>query len=174
MKKLFCILLFSPLFSTAQSGLPRFENDTLYTTSGFKMYKGIVLKFGKGSGRQGRYKHINIKSGAYYKSLVGSTLLVNELKNFGISVFYNGYIELTGTITFKDASTGYLDIHMSFDRAIENSLKLTSELDVPLAYRNQARENISDALIRIYKLYINGDLTEDEYEDQRQKILDGL
>jgi hypothetical protein len=173
MKYLLVIALFCPALLQAQQGLPRFENDTLYTTSGFKIYKGQTLLFGKGSSRTGYYRFINIKSGAVARQLSTSSFLVKELKNFGISVLYNGYIELTGIITFKDGSKNNLDIHISFDHAIENDPKLISELAVPAEYRNKPRGNISDEILKIYKQYINGDLTEEEYEAMKKKILDG-
>ena len=50
MKKLLMILLLCPLLLTAQNILPRFENDTLYTSSGYKIYKGLTLQFGNGTG----------------------------------------------------------------------------------------------------------------------------
>jgi Short C-terminal domain len=173
MKKLLFSFLLCPLLSTAQKILPRFENDTLYTSSGYKIYKGQTLQFGKGSGRNGKYRFINIKNGARAKSLANNTMVIKQLKNYGISVFYNGYIEITGVLTFKDGSKGYLDIHMAFDRAIENSLKLPSELIVPDEFRNKPRGNISDEIIKLYKLYKEGDLTEEEYEEQKKKILEG-
>ena len=173
MRSLFFTMLFSPFFSSAQKIVPRFENDTLYTTSGFKIYKGQTLQFGKGSSRTGYYRFINIKSGATARQLASSTMLVKELKNFGISLLYNGYIEIIGTITFKDGSKNYLDLHVAFDRAIENSPDVTSELIVPDEFRNKKRGNISDAILKIYKDYVNGDLTKEEYENQKKKILEG-
>lgn len=53
------------------------------------------------------------------------------MKNFGISVLGNAYIEITGTITFKDGSKGYIDIHMAFDNAIKGFAGLPGELIVP-------------------------------------------
>lgn len=87
MNKLLLTLLLFPLLSTAQKTVPRFDNDTLYTTSGFKIYKGQTLRFGKGSYKNRYYRFINIKSGAMDRQLATSTLLVKEVKNFGISVF---------------------------------------------------------------------------------------
>jgi Short C-terminal domain len=173
MKYLFALALFCPALLKAQKGLPRFENDTLYTTSGYKIYKGQTLYFGKGSSRTGYYRFINIKTGAVARQLATSSFLVKELKNFGISIFYNGYIELTGTITFKDGTQNFLDIHVSFDHAIENDPKLVSELNVPDEFRNKPGGNISDEIMKIYKQYVDGDLTEEEYEAMKKKILDG-
>jgi Short C-terminal domain len=173
MKYLFFLALFCPGLLKAQKTLPRFENDTLYTTSGFKIYKGQTLHFGKGSGRNGKYRFINIKNGITSKSFANTSMVVKELGNFGISVLYNGYIQITGTLTYKDGTTTFLDIHMAFDHAIENSPKLPSELIVPDEFRNKERGNISDELIKLYKLYSDGDLTKEEYEAQKKKILDG-
>jgi hypothetical protein len=173
MNKVLLALLLCPLLTTAQKTAPRFEHDTLYTTSGFKIYKGQTLRFGKGSYKNRYYRFINIKSGAMDRQLPTSTLLVNDLKNFGISVFYNGYIDITGTITFKDGTKSYLDIHVAFDRAIENDPKLTSELAVPDEFRNKPGGNKSDEIMKLYKQYVEGDLTEEEFEEQKKKILEG-
>lgn len=172
MNKLLLTLLLFPLLSTAQKTVPRFENDTLYTTSGFKIYKGQTLRFGKGSYKNRYYRFINIKSGAMDRQLPTSTMFVKEVKNFGISVFYNGYIDITGTITFKDGTKSYLDIHVAFDRAIENDPKLISELAVPDEFRNKPGGNKSDEIMKLYKQYAEGDLTEEEYEEQKKKILE--
>jgi Short C-terminal domain len=173
MNKLLVTLLLCPLLSTAQKTVPRFENDTLYTTSGFKIYKGQTLHFGKGSYKNRYYRFINIKSGAMDRQLPTSTLLVKDLKNFGISVLYNGYIDISGTITFKDGSTNYLEIHVAFDRAIENDPKLVSELAVPDEFRNKPGGNKSDEIMKLFKKYAAGDLTKEEYEEQKKKILEG-
>jgi len=157
--------------SAAQGQVPRFVNDTLYTTSGFTIYKGQTLYFGKGSGRNGKYRYININSGASSSSLANSSVFIRELKNYGISVLYNGYIDIIGTITFKDGSQSYLNIHVAFDRAIENSLKLPSEIKVPDEFRNKPWANTSDELIRLQKEYIRGDLTKEEYEAQKKAVL---
>ncbi len=172
MKKLIFILIICPLCSMAQKPLPRFENDTLYTTSGFKIYKGQTLYFGKGSGRKGKYRFINIKNGITSSALANASMVIKELNNYGISILYNGYIHITGPLTFKDGSIGSLDIHMAFDRAIENNPKLPSELKVPDAYRNRPGGNIADEINKLYKLYADGELTKEEYEEQKKKILD--
>ncbi len=172
MKILLLAFLFLPFLASAQKTLPRFENDTLYTTSGFKIYKGQTLYFGKGSGRNGKYRFINIKNAIASKAFANTSMVVEELKDFGISVFYNGYIHILGTLTFKDGSKTYADIHMAFDRAIENNPKMISELTVPDAFRNNTRGNISDEIIKLYKQYAAGDLTKEEYEAQKKKILD--
>jgi hypothetical protein len=172
MKKLLTLLLCIPLFATAQKSESRYENDTLYTTSGFKIYKGQTLHFGKGTRPDGKFRFINIKSDLSSYSLANNSIVVKKLKNYGISVLGNGYIEIVGTITFKDGSKGYIDIHMAFDRAIENSLNLPSELLVPDEFRNKKRLSVADEIIKLNKLYEDGILSKEEFETQKKKLLD--
>ena len=40
MKKILFIILLYPFVSIAQEPRPKFENDTLYTASGYKIFKG--------------------------------------------------------------------------------------------------------------------------------------
>ena len=63
-----------------------------------------------------------------------------------------------------------MDIHVAFDRAIENDPKLISELAVPDEFRNKPGGNKSDEIMKLYKQYVEGDLTEEEYEEQKKKI----
>ncbi len=172
MKKLLFTLLLYPLISIAQKPIPRYENDTLYTTSGFKIYKGQTLYFGKGTGSSGRFRYVNIKSETASAVLANNSIVVKKMKNFGISVLGNGYIEIIGNITFKDGSKGYIDIHMAFDRAIENSPNLPSELIVPDEYRNKQKISIADEINKLNKLYQDGLLTKEEFEAQKKKLLE--
>ena len=56
MNKLLFILLLCPLISSAQKFLPRFENDTLYTSSGYTIYKGQILHLANGTAAAGYFK----------------------------------------------------------------------------------------------------------------------
>ena len=182
MKLLFAILIY-PLFTFAQTAVPRFENDTLYTTSGYKIYKGQTLQFGESTGKNGTFRFIIFNSGFNSSALKNATVVVKELKNFEIASYANGYslskiatygdyyIEITGTIKYKDGSKGYIDIHMAFDKAIENSPEIPSELIVPDEFRNNEKRSISVELTKLYKLYKNGNLTKEEFEAQKKKLL---
>jgi hypothetical protein len=172
MKQLLAALLFCPLLSVAQQQLPRFENDTLYTSSGYKIYKGITLHFGKPTGNRGNFRYINIKSETKIASLINNSIVVKKMKNFGISVLGNGYIEIYGNVIFKDGSKGYVDIHMAFDRAIENSLDLPSELIVPDEYRNRPTASIADEIKKLNELYTDGIITKEQFEEQKKKLLE--
>jgi hypothetical protein len=62
MKLLFAILL-CPLLLTAQDRNPKFENDTLYTSSGYKIFSGTTIEFAKGLERYNRFKYVSVKNG---------------------------------------------------------------------------------------------------------------
>jgi hypothetical protein len=172
MKKLLSCLLICPLISIAQKPLPRYENDTLYTTSGYKIYKGQTLQFGKGTRSDGRFRYVNIKSETFSAALANNSIVIKKMKNFGISALGNGYIEIIGSIKFKDGSKGFIDIHMAFDRAIENSPDLPSELIVPDEFRNKPKGSIAEEIKRLNELYKDGILTKEEFEAQKKKLLE--
>ena len=167
MKKILFILLFFPLITFAQKPLPRREKDTLYTSSGFNIYVGQTLKFGTGSGNNGKFKYVNIKNEVTYASLTNNSVVVKQLKNFGISSLGNAYIEIIGTIIFKDGSKGYIDIHMAFD----NAIKYSTELIVPDEFRNVQKGTTADEIIKLNKLYRDSIITKEEFETQKQKLL---
>jgi hypothetical protein len=183
MKKLFFTLLFFPFLTLAQNTLPRFEQDTLYTSGGFKIYKGQALQFGKGTGRNGAFRFINIENGVSSRSLQNASVVVKELKNFEVASFFNGYglydipaygnryIEITGTIIFKDGSTGYIDMKMDFDQAIEELPELPAELVVPVEYRKAGKAGISEKIKKLFILYENGAIKKEEFEAIKKKFL---
>ena len=172
MKKLGFILLLFPLLLPAQEPKPSFKNDTLYATCGFKIYKGLVLQFGKGSGKKGTFRFIKIKNGVSYHSLAENSITVREVKNFGVTEPGTGTIEITGTIIFKDNSKGIIELEMYFDRAIENSPDLPDELIVPTQFKNSSRVNLLNELNRLFNLYKNGQITKADYEEQKKKLLE--
>lgn len=132
MKPILSLLCLLPFCSFAQNELPRYEHDTLYTTSGFKMYKGMVLHLGKGVRPDGKFQYINIKSDATSEMLTNDSIVINKMKNFGISALGNAYIEIIGRYKYKDGSKGYVDLHIAFEKAIESNLIRTpGEIVVP-------------------------------------------
>jgi hypothetical protein len=173
MKCILFLLLWMPAISIAQTPPhSRYVNDTLYTTSGFKIYKGQTLYFGKGTGRDGKFKYINIKSETPPTSLANNSIVVKKLKNYGVSILGNGYIEIIGHIVYKDGSKGSVDIHMAFDRAIEDALDIPSELIVPDEYRNKKRPSVADEIEKLDKLYKKGTITKEEFEAEKKKLLE--
>lgn len=171
MKRSVCLLLALPLLVTAQKTLPRFENDTLYTSSGYKIYRGQTLSFGKGSGRNGRFRFINVKNPGTGFTITNNSIVVKKLWHFGISTFGHAYIEITGVVLYKDGTKGSVDIHMAFDSAIANSPAGPGELIVPAEFSNKQIMSIPGDTSRLYFWYINGLFNKDQYEKQKKKLL---
>jgi Short C-terminal domain len=138
MKKLVFLALICPLLSTAQNNLPRFEKDTLYTSGGYKIYKGQTLKLGTGTSDAGYFTFIKfhptqIKNSTY--TLQNSTLLVSKLRTYKYAGADNNSIRINGTVTYKDGKQEETDIVVNFERATEDYDGLPSELIVPEAYK---------------------------------------
>ena len=171
MKKLLFVLMLLPFVSIAQKPLPRYENDTLYTSSGYNIYIGQVLQFGIGSGRDGKFKYVNIKNNVPFSTLKNNSIEVKQMMNYGISILSNAYIEIIGSFTYKDGTKGVIDIHMAFDRAIEYSGKLPGELLVPGEFKFRLKGTVAEEINKFYELYKEGFLTKEEFEAQKKKLL---
>ena len=171
MPKLLLLLFFAPLLGTAQKLIPRFENDTLYTTSGYKIYQGQILHFDKGTGKNNNFRYVKIKTASGSHSLTGNTFLVKKLSDFSISGLGNGYIRLEGSITYQDGLKGGMEVNLAFDRAIESFPGLPSELIVPEEFRNKAKGSVADEINKLFRLYQDSALTREEFETQKKKLL---
>src|ERR1700741_248343 len=103
-KNILLVLIICPLLSIAQKPVPRFENDTLYTTSGYKIYKGEPLHFAYGTAKNGGFRFIKVKTANGVPFIANTSIVVEKVKDFSISGLGNAYIRITGTITYKDGS----------------------------------------------------------------------
>lgn len=202
MKKSLLILLLFPLLSTAQKGTPHFENDTLYTSGGFKIYKGQVLHLANGTSDAGYFRfikfHYNMARTDTY-ILQNGTLLVNRLRNYKYSSPDNNSIRISGTATYKDGTKAEVDILMNFERVIDSVDGLPAEITVPQEFKNRRTETVStetkkppvtdemkkqgsvddikkllvaDEIKKLFDLYKAGALTKEEFEMQKKKLLD--
>jgi len=202
MKKLLFTLLLCPLLTTAQNILPRFENDTLTTSGGYKIYKGQILHLGNGTSEAGYFTFIKFhqslaKNNTY--SLQNSTIVVTKLKNYRYSGPDNNSIRITGMLTYKDGKQEETDIVMNFERATQDYDGKPAELNIPEALKRKAtdvvREEVkkqpaavekkdqiapadlqkllvADEIKKLFDLYKAGALTKEEYETQKKKLLD--
>jgi hypothetical protein len=202
MKKLFFVLIICPLCSMAQNSLPRFENDTLYTSGGYKIYKGQILHLASGTSEAGYFAFIKFhpslaKNNTY--SLQNSSLTVSKLKNYKYAGPDNNSIRLTGLLTYKDGKQEETDIVMNFERATENYDGQSSELNIPEPLKRKPGQSIgkaetkqpatvepkkqhvpddlrklliADEIKKLFDLYKAGALTKEEYEVQKKKLLD--
>lgn len=202
MKKLLFPLLLLPLFSTAQNLLPRFENDTLTTSGGYKIYKGQTLYLANGTSAAGYFNFIKFhpnmaKNNTYI--LQNSTILVKNLKGYKYSGPDNNSIRILGTVTYKDGKKEETDIVMNFERAIEGFTGQPGELTVPEEFKIKRTQNVTaaiknqpapseiknqtapddlkkllvaDEIKKLFDLYKAGALTKEEYETQKKKLLE--
>jgi hypothetical protein len=202
MKKILFILLLWPFLSPAQSILPRFENDTLYTSGGYKIYKGRVLLLGKGTSAAGYFSHIKFhystnRTDTYI--LQNSTVLVNKLKNYKYTGPDNSSIRIAGTATLKDGAKMEVDFIMNFERVMEDYAGQAAELIVPEEYKNKVIQTtateikktkpadelkkqvppedirkllVADEIRKLFDLYKEGALSKEEYEVQKKKLLE--
>jgi hypothetical protein len=202
MKKLLFALLLCPLFSTAQSSLPWFQNDTLITTGGYKIYKGQTLQFANGTLAAGYFSfikfHQNMAKNNTY-TLQNGTMLVKNLKGYKYSSADNNSIRIAGTITYKDGKKEEADILMNFERATEDYDGQASELNIPEQFKRKPGQTtikaetkqpasvepkkqtapddlrkilVADEIKKLFDLYKAGALTKEEYEAQKKKLLD--
>lgn len=202
MKKTFWILLLFPFSVSAQETLPRFEQDTLYTSTGYKIYKGQILQLAKGSSAAGYFNYIKFhpnlaRTDTYV--LQNSSILVNKLKSYKYNGPDKNSIRIAGTATLKNGSTMEVDLVMNFERVIESFTGLPGEITVPEEYKNKlyqapvpvtndqkqpevlknqaAPEDlkqlmVADEIKKLFDLYKAGALTKVEYEAQKKKLLD--
>ena len=119
--------------------MPFFGGDTLYTSCGYKIYKGQVLQFGNPTGTKGRFRYVNIKNKVSPSILQNNQVRVTEMKDFGISALGNSYITIIGTIIAGNSERGEIEMHMAFDHAIGNSPAVPGELLVPDEFRNKLK-----------------------------------
>jgi hypothetical protein len=154
----------------AALNMPGFREDTLYTSCGFKIYKGQLLQFGKTTGNRGNFRYVNIRSHTPPEMLQNNSIRVKELKEFGISALGNGYITITGTLVVNNNERGDIEIHMAFDHAIENLPGVPSELIVPDEFRNKLKIDAPAEIERLNKLYQNGTISLEEFEALKKKL----
>lgn len=160
MRNLFFVLLIGSFPAYAQQQVPRFENDTMYTTTGYRIYQGQVLQFGNTVLNTRRYKYLNIKADVPYGQLAGKPFTVKRLSDFGVSMFNNAYIEVLALFTMRDGSRNGSPIHIAIDSAIRFGELIVPESDRymgdPLSmhqYRNLPRlEN--DTLYTLYGMLL--------------------
>jgi len=134
MKQILLLILLCPLLSPAQK-THRFENDTLYTSCGYKIYQGQTLQFGKANSFQG-FRYITVMNGVPVRSLENNSIVVKELSNYTTSAWGYPIIQVVGSIVYRDGSKGAVSLSIAFDKAIGSRLPGTgSELIVPEEFR---------------------------------------
>ncbi len=149
---------------------PALEDDTLHTSSGFKIYKGQLLQFGIATGSNDRFKYVNILTGITHRSLENKLILVKEIKGLSFSVLGNAYIDIIGILALKNNRKMEVEIHMAFDHAIENIPGIPSEVVAPDEFRGKLKRDAVAELARIETLYHSKIITKEELEAATKKL----
>jgi hypothetical protein len=170
MKELIFAMLICPFLSIAQEPMPSFENDTLYTACGYKIFRGHTLEFANGTERYGRFKYVSVKNGILSASLTNCTVIVKEFRKYWVSGLDNGYIVFDGYLIRKDGSRDYIVLQMAFDRAIENSPVLPSEIKVPDEFRNKYKRDLKRENLFLYNMYQDKVITKAAYKEMKKKL----
>jgi len=176
MKKLALIFFLCPLLSTAQQTVPRFENDTVYTTSGYKIYKGQVLQLASGTAENGKkFQFLKLENGGLHlvnSKYENTSITVKKLYDFKRTGLGNYYIGVYGTMTYRDGSKAKIGVDINFDKAIGNFDGSPGELIVPEEFRNKKKIEPASEIERLFKLYKEGALTKEEYEALKKKVIE--
>jgi hypothetical protein len=143
MKQLILFALLFPLLVTAQEKNYRFQNDTLYTSCGFKIYEGQTLHLGKTNEWIG-FKYIVLQNGVKFTSVQNTDVIVKELSNYNAPKKGDATIHIKASIVYKDGSKGAVNFRLTFEQAIGSRLPGTiSELIVPEPFRISKEQAIA-------------------------------
>ncbi|MBV6879122.1 SHOCT domain-containing protein [Epilithonimonas ginsengisoli] len=184
MKNLLLLLIIISSLSFAQS-LPRIENDTLYTTSGYKLYPKLEVKIGVGTMPDGDFKYIRTNSASLfnYTSTTGYQGLANQANslprnNSGFKYVIKK-VEERGS---KKRGFNYyvvLKNIIAYEVDVENAIR-TGELELPEEFRKTIPTNDTvkmsttdkyDKLKKLKELLDSGILTQEEFKTEKDKVM---
>ncbi|WET47420.1 SHOCT domain-containing protein [Chryseobacterium indologenes] len=183
MKKLVLLFIMVIFGISYAQNTPKFENDTLTTSTGFKVYEGLNLKIGTGSMNDGDFKFIrtNASSIFNYSSTTGYQGLANQANSFkrsnsGLSFKVKKIMsrgsKTNGFVYYAKIGNGL----MNYEIDLENGIK-SGELIVPdefLPKEKSQRLNLEtkyDKLKKIKELKDSGVLSEEEFQKEKDKVM---
>lgn len=184
MKKLllaFTLFIFGISFSQTP---PKFENDTLTTSTGFKVYEGLDLKIGTGSMNDGDFKFIrtNASSLFNYSSTTGYQGLANQANSFrrsnsGLTFKVKKIMprgsKKNGYVYYVKIGSGLINYEMDIENAIKSAEIIIPDEFIPKEKSQiQNLETKYDKLKKIKELKDSGVLSEEEFQKEKDKIMD--
>lgn len=183
-QKLIIIALFIAGICTAQNEI-KFENDTLTTSTNYKVYEGLNLKIGTGSMTDGDFKFIrtNANSMMNYSSSTGYKGLANQANsfsrsnsglNFKVKKIMQRGNKKNGFVFYAKIGSAL----MNYEVDIENAIK-SRELIVPEEFMPKSKNQIQvisveskyDKLKKLKELKDSDILSEEEYQTEKTKIM---
>lgn len=193
-KKILTAFTFSLIYSIAFSQdkddkLPKLVEDTLFTTSGYKIIVGQDVNLGTGSTPDGDFKFIRRNSTGF-----GTMMLMTDNHSYNKSQLslprnmagHKGkVIKIVTRGTNKTGKTYEPLVTFGSGRYeidVENAIA-SGEIVVPDEFKPKSKistavvevkqqVSIADELAKLKKLYDDGVLTKEEYEAQKKKLLE--
>ena len=194
MKKLLTVLTliivsFNAFSQSNDSTLPKLIEDTLFTTSGYKIIVGQYINIGTGSTPDGDFKFIRRNStgfgtmmstsdnNSYNKSELSLPRNMSGHRGKVVKIATRGDEEIG--ITYEPLITfGSGRYEIDVDNAIASN-----EIIVPEEFRPKPKMtttvvevkqqiSVADELIKLKKLLDDGVLTKDEFDSQKKKLLE--
>lgn len=190
MKRFLLFAAFAFIFHSSQSQDStgtRYDNDTLYTRSGFKITDNQMLKIGTGSMPDGDFKYIRISSTSFfqYQGNDAYRSQKNAANSLAASTAGHQYkvvrIDKRGN---KKHGFKYLPIinvgAVRYEVDIDNAIA-SGEIDVPEQFKAKQKPavvvevksglSVADEIAKLKKLYDDSLITKEEYEAGKKKIL---
>jgi len=138
MKNIYLILLFLSSNILGQDYI-RFENDTLHTSSGFKIFKGQKLSFSVGTGTNKGFRFAKIKGNDNSERLKNKTFIVNKLSEYRVTIKGNPTIVVHSTYTNSKGKEKKIRFILFFEKAIYGELGFAPELIIPDEFLKKKR-----------------------------------
>ena len=193
MKPILLFMLISFSFYTMKlnaqdNTLPKIEGDTLFTSSGYNIVAGQKLRVGTGTMPDGNFKYIRINSASFFAYGTMSDNIHNPNEaNYANSLnrresgheYFVAKLEKRGS-----TKTGYVYYVLSktfprYEVDIENAIS-SGEIVIPSNLKSHPDKDkqsesgsisIAEEIDKFRNLYIQGALTEEEYEIQKRRLL---
>ncbi|WP_326980988.1 SHOCT domain-containing protein [Chryseobacterium sp. MYb264] len=162
---------------------PKFENDTLTTSTGFKVYEGLDLKIGTGSMNDGDFKFIrtNASSMFNYYSTTGYQGLANQANSFrrnnsGLTFKVKKIMtrgnKRNGFVYYAKIGNGIINYEVDIENAIQSHEIIVPNEFLPIEKpQQQNSETKYDKLKKIKELKDSGVLSDEEFQKEKDKIM---
>jgi Short C-terminal domain len=166
------LIVLAPTLCFAQKTVPYLEGDTLYTSSGFKIYKGQTLQLTEGTGRGGYFRFIRNAWDTQPIHLTNSAITIIKMEKFAKTPLNNSYVWVKVRVIYHDGTTGKGGLKINFDKAIQSFRGMPSEIIVPDEFKIKEKTGTTDEeLKKLQDLLDSGTITREEYDAEKKKLL---
>ena len=169
---------------------PKLVNDSLVTSTGYKVGEGQFVKFGLGTMPDGSFKFVRISSKSVWSYSGGANSNNLNTANALPPMFRGSTAEVHSIEKRGSRKFGYVRVLLlkigaiqRYECDLENAV-LSGEIEVAEEFKpktkqqvivvEQKQTSVADELVKIKKLYDDGILTKEEYEAAKKKLLEKL